>query len=122
MYNKLIYVIFDEDGAKTAGIKVKLINYLFSILVGAVISLSIQIMGILVISSIIVVPVATAMQLKVNFRKTLISSVVFGLIDILLGLVLAYYLDSAAGGTIAITSVTVLIITLIISRFRIGDA
>lgn len=122
IYNKLIYTTFDEQGAHTAGINVKLINYIFTILVGATISLSIKIMGILVISSIIVVPVATAMQLKVNFRKTLISSVVFGLIDILLGLVLAYYLDSAAGGTIAITSVTVLIITLIISRFRIGDA
>lgn len=122
IYNKLIYTTFDEQGAHTAGINVKLINYIFTILVGATISLSIKIMGILVISSIIVVPVATAMQLKVNFRKTLISSVVFGLIDILLGLVLAYYLDSAAGGTIAITSVTVLIITLIVSRFRIGDA
>lgn len=122
IYNKLIYTTFDEQGAQTAGINVKLINYIFTVLVGATISLSIKIMGILVISSIIVIPVATAMQLKVNFRKTLISSVIFGLIDILLGLVLAYYLDSAAGGTIAITSVTVLLITLIISRFKIGNA
>lgn len=118
IYNKLIYVTFDEEGAKTTGINVKLINYLFTILVGATISLSIKIMGILVISSIIVVPVATAMQLKTNFRKTLIFSVVFGLIDILAGLVLAYYLNSAAGGTIAVTSVIVLVITLIIGRFR----
>lgn len=118
IYNKLIYVTFDEEGAKTTGINVKLINYLFTILVGATISLSIKIMGILVISSIIVVPVATAMQLKTNFRKTLIFSVVFGLIDILAGLVLAYYLNSAAGGTIAVTSVIVLVITLIIGRFK----
>ena len=58
------------------------------------------------------------MQLKTNFRKTLIFSVIFGLIDILAGLVLAYYLNSAAGGTIAVTSVIVLVITLIIGRFR----
>lgn len=121
IYNKLIYVTFDEEGAKTAGINVKLINYIFTILVGATISLSIKIMGILVISSIIVVPVATAMQLKLNFKKTLIFSIIFGLADILLGLVLAYYLNSAAGGTIAITSITILVITLIISRFKIGD-
>ena len=67
IYNKLIYITFDEEGAKTAGINVKFINYLFTILVGATISLSIRIMGILVISSIIVVPVATSMQLKKNF-------------------------------------------------------
>jgi zinc transport system permease protein len=118
IYNKLIYVIFDEEGAKIAGIKVKGINYLFSILVGATISLSIRIMGILVISSILVVPVATAMQLKKRFNKTLILSVLFGLIDIMLGLLFSYYSDSAPGGTIAITSVVVLIISIIISNFK----
>ncbi|MFR4997016.1 MAG: metal ABC transporter permease [Clostridium paraputrificum] len=116
IYNKLIYITFDEEGAKTAGINVKFINYLFTILVGATISLSIRIMGILVISSIIVVPVATAMQLKKNFNKTLILSVLFGLIDILLGLFLSYHFDSAPGGTIALTSVIVLVITLILKR------
>lgn len=119
IYNKLIYVTFDEEGAKTAGINVKAINYLFTILVGATISLSIQIMGILVISSIIVVPVATAIQLKKNFNKTLMFSIFFGVIDIMLGLVLSYYMNSAPGGTIAITSVVVLMITLIISRKKL---
>lgn len=116
IYNKLIYITFDEEGAKTAGINVKFINYLFTILVGATISLSIRIMGILVISSIIVVPVATSMQLKKNFNKTLTLSVLFGLVDILLGLVFSYYFNSAPGGTIALTSVIVLVITLILKR------
>ncbi|MDR5586578.1 metal ABC transporter permease [Clostridium aquiflavi] len=113
IYNKLIYVTFDESGAKTVGINVKLINYIFTLLVGATISLSIQIMGILVVSSIMVVPVATAMQLKKGFNKTLIFSIIFGLIDVILGLVLSYYLNSAPGGTIALTSVIMLILTLI---------
>lgn len=116
IYNKLIYVTFDEDGAKTAGINVKLINYLFTLLVGATISLSIRIMGVLVISSIIVVPVATAIQLKKNFNKTLIYSVIFGFIDIMLGLVLSYTLNSAPGGTIALTSVITLVLTISISE------
>ncbi|WP_105176097.1 metal ABC transporter permease [Clostridium cagae] len=113
IYTKLIYVTFDESGAKTVGINVKLINYIFTLLVGATISLSIQIMGILVVSSIMVVPVATAMQLKKGFNKTLIFSIIFGLIDVILGLVLSYYLNSAPGGTIALTSVIMLVLTLI---------
>lgn len=121
IYNKLIYVTFDEDGAKTSGINVKLINYLFTLLVGATISLSIRIMGILVISSIIVVPVATAMQLKLNFKKTLVFSVIFGFIDILTGLVLSYYINSAPGGTIAITTVCVLMGTLVYAKFKVSD-
>ena len=37
IYNKLVYITFDEEGAKTTGIRVKLINYIFTILIGATI-------------------------------------------------------------------------------------
>ena len=117
LYNKLIYVTFDETSAKTAGINVKLVNYIFTLLVGATISLSIRVMGILVVSSIIVVPVATAMQLKKGFTKTLIFSILFGFLDVMIGLVLSYYINSAPGGTIALTSVIFLLLTLIFTRF-----
>ncbi len=117
IYNKLIYVTFDESGAKTAGINVKLVNYIFTLLVGATISLSIRVMGILVVSSIIVVPVATAMQLKKGFTKTLILAILFGFLDVMLGLISSYYINSAPGGTIALTSVIMLLITLIFKRF-----
>ena len=117
IYNKLIYVTFDESGAKTAGINVKLVNYIFTLLVGATISLSIRVMGILVVSSIIVVPVATAMQLKKGFTKTLILAILFGFLDAMLGLISSYYINSAPGGTIALTSVIMLLITLIFKRF-----
>lgn len=117
LYNKLIYITFDEEGAKTAGIKVKLINYIFTILVGATISMSIRIMGILVISSIMVVPVATAMQLKKGFKTTLLFSIFFGIFDIMMGLFLSYYINSAPGGTIAITSVFTLLVVIILDKF-----
>lgn len=116
LYKKLIYVTFDEDGARVAGINVNAINYIFTLIVGATISVSIRVMGILVVSSIIVVPVASAMQLKKGFTTTLILSMTFGFLDIILGLVASYYIDSAPGGTIAIISVIILIITIVFSR------
>lgn len=116
IYNKLLYVTFDEEGAKTAGIRVNLINYIFTMLIGATISMSIRIMGILVISSVIVVPVATAIQLNKNFNKTLIFSILFGFFDIMFGLVLSYYVNSAPGGTIAIVSVITLLLTILIKN------
>lgn len=116
IYNKLVYVTFDENGAKVSGINVKLINYIFTIIVGTTISVSIRILGILVVSSIIVVPVATAMQLKKGFNKTLMISILFGVLSVMLGLVLSYYVNSAPGGTIALTSVLFLIITLTYKR------
>lgn len=118
LYNKLLYITFDEEGATVAGIRVKLINYIFTILVGATISLSIRTMGILVISSIMIVPVATAMQLKTNFKNTLIFAIVFGIIDIIGGLVTSYYFNTAPGGTIALTSVFTMIIVIIFKKFK----
>lgn len=119
LYNKLIYITFDEEGATISGINVKTINYIFIVLVSATISMSIQVMGILVISSIMVVPVATAMQLKKNFKNTLFLSILFGLIDVMIGLILSYYLNSAPGGTIALTSVFTLLITIVLRKLKL---
>lgn len=120
LYEKLVYITFDEDGAKIAQINVKLINYVFSLLVGAAISVSIRIIGILVVSSMVAVPVATAMQLKKSFKATLFYSVIFGFIDIITGLIASYYLNCAPGGTIALTSVAMLIL-VIISRIFVTE-
>ncbi|MBU5592902.1 metal ABC transporter permease [Clostridium sp. MSJ-4] len=118
LYNKLLYVTFDEEGAKVSGINVSLINYIFTLIVAGTISVSIRILGVLVISSMIVVPVATAMQLKLGFKKTLIFSIIFGFIDIFVGLATSLLLNTAPGGTIALTSVLVLTIILLIGKYR----
>ncbi|GAA0123051.1 MAG: metal ABC transporter permease [Clostridium argentinense] len=118
LYNKLVYITFDEEGAKVANIKVKLINYIFALLVGATISVSIRIMGILVMSSMIALPVATALQLNKGFKKTMIFSIIFGFIDIILGLISSYYLNCAPGGTIALISVFILVITIVFKSFK----
>lgn len=116
LYNQLVYITFDEEGAQVSGVKVKLINYIFALLVGATISVSIRILGILVISSMIAIPVATALQLKKGFRYTLLLSMIFGFIDIITGLLFSYFIDCAPGGTIAITSILVLITAILFNR------
>jgi zinc transport system permease protein len=116
LYNKLLYITFDEEGAKTAGINVKLINYIFAILVATTISVSIRIMGILVISSMIALPVATALQLSKGFKATLLYSILFGFVDIIAGLLFSVYIDCAPGGTIALMSILVLVLVILYKR------
>ena len=113
-------ITFDEDGARVAGVRVKLINYIFSILVAATISVSIRIVGILVISSLIALPVATALQLQKGFRRTLQFSVLFSFIDILTGLFVSYWIDAAPGGVTAITSVVLLLFVLLGKQLRLS--
>ena len=84
LYDKLIYIAYDEDTAKIIGVKVRLIQYIFSILVAYAIAISIRIVGVLVLGSLISIPVATALQFKKGFKKTLILSIIFSFIDIML--------------------------------------
>ena len=109
LYDKMVYIALDEDISKIIGVRVKLINYLFSILAAAAISVSLKIVGMLVLSSMIALPAATALQLKTGFKKTVIFSIIFSITDIMLGLILSYHLNVAPGGFTALVSVGVLI-------------
>lgn len=120
LYPQLVLITFDEDGAHIAGVHCKTINYIFSILVAATISVSIRIVGILVISSLIALPVATALQLQKGFRRTLQWSVIFSFFDILSGLFVSYWIDAAPGGVTAITSVVLLLLVLAGKQARVA--
>ncbi len=118
LYHQMVYIAYDEEAAKVAGVKVRLINYVFSVLVASAISVSIRIVGVLVLSSMIALPVATALQLGKGFKLTLIFSIVFSVIDIMLGLFMSYYLNVAPGGFTALVSVAVLILVLVTKKLR----
>ncbi|MEN6595178.1 MAG: metal ABC transporter permease [Clostridiaceae bacterium] len=112
LYHQMLYIAYDEEAAQVAGVKVRLINYVFAILVASAISVSIRIVGVLVLSSMIALPVATALQLGKGFKVTLICSIVFSVIDIMAGLFLSYYLNVAPGGFTALVSVGVLVLVM----------
>lgn len=120
LYHQMIYIAYDEAAAKIAGVKVGLINYVFSILVASAISVSIRIVGVLVLSSMIALPVATALQLGKGFKITLIFSIVFSVLDIMLGLFTSYYLNVAPGGFTALVSVAVLVLVLVTKKVYSG--
>lgn len=108
-YHSLLYIAYDEETARIAGVHVKAINYVFSILVAAAVAVSIRIVGVLVISSLIALPVASALQLKQGFRRTLAAAIGFSFFDILAGLFLSWYTGTAPGGLTALLSGLVLL-------------
>ncbi|SHI23370.1 zinc transport system permease protein [Sporobacter termitidis DSM 10068] len=116
LYHQLVYIAYDEEAARIAGVRVRLLNYIFSVLVASAVSVTIRIVGVLVISSMIALPVAAALQLEKGFKTTLVFSVVFSVVDIMLGLVLSYYLGVAPGGFTALVSVAVLIVVILAKK------
>lgn len=118
LYKELFYITFDEESAKLAGIKVNRINFIFMLLTAATISISARTVGALVVSSLMVVPVATAIQIAKSYKQTVIYSVIFALISTILGLYTSFYADFKPGATIVSVSVVLLLIVMIIKKIK----
>lgn len=111
-YEEMFALSFDQEYAKVSGVRGKWIQPLFMVLTAFVIGASMRIVGILLVSSLMTIPVAIAMQWKKSFRKTLWLAVFFGELSVIIGLIIAFYADIAPGGTIVMTSVVLLLLTL----------
>ena len=118
LYDRLVYISFDEEAAQIAGVRVRLLNYVFIVLVASAVSVSIRVVGVLVLSSLMALPVATAMQLRRGFKATFVFSVIFSFVDIMLGLVLSYYIGVAPGGFTALISVFTLMAVIVFVKLR----
>lgn len=115
-FRELFFISFDEEGAKLSGIKVNKINLLFIIMIALVITLSMRIVGILLVSSLMVIPVATSLQVSKSFKSCTIWSVVFAEISVIAGIIISYYFELASGGTIVVFSVLQLLLILILRK------
>lgn len=119
-YRELFFLTFDEEGARLAGIKVDLFAHLLLMMAAMVIAVGLRIVGALLVSSLMVIPVATGLILKQGFKRTLVWSNIFGLLSVLIGLTSSFYLDLAPGGTIVITSVLILLLMLALTSVLDG--
>jgi len=107
IYRKLVYIAFDEEQAKVSGIGVTKLNYLFIVLASITVITSVRLVGVLLISSLIVIPNITAMMLGKGFKKTLMISIFTAVSSVIGGIVISYIMNLAPGGTIVIISVGV---------------
>src|SRR5699024_8067172 len=108
-----------EEHATASGVPAKVIHFLFMVLVALVISASIRIVGILLVSSLMTLPVAAGMRIATGFKQTILYSIIFGEISIIGGLISAYYLDIQPGGTIVVISIIILLSTVGFQKVKI---
>jgi len=114
LYKELFLVSFDEDIATASGLRTRLLNLVTVVLAAITVALSMRIVGVLLIGALMVIPVVTAMQIGKGFRKTMALSVILSLLSVAIGLVAAFYLDIASGGSIVVTSLIFFIVSLIL--------
>ena len=116
LYKELFYISFDETAAMLSGVPVKTINFVLMVLTAVTVSVAARIVGALMISSLLVIPVAAAMMIAKSYKQTMVLSVVFAEIFTIAGLFASYYLDWRPGGTIVILGVVVLIAVMLLSK------
>jgi zinc transport system permease protein len=104
LYKRLLFASFDEESAKVSGISVGFINTILIILTAITVSLSMRVVGILLIGALMVIPVITGMQLSRSFMQGIYYSLGFALVAVVVGLYLSYYLNLPAGGAIVLLS------------------
>lgn len=116
LYRALFYIAFDEQGAKLSGVPTGIINFLFTVLTAVAVSISARTVGALVISSLLTLPVACAMQFSRSYRQNMVLSVVFSLFFMLAGLTISYYARTKPGGSIVLLGVATLLLSIAFSR------
>ncbi|MBL4951378.1 metal ABC transporter permease [Neobacillus sp. YIM B02564] len=119
VYKELFILSFDEEHAKASGIPAKSIHFIFIVMVALVIAASMRIVGILLVSSLMTLPVAASIRIAKGFKQTILFSILFGEISVLGGLFSAYYLDLAPGGTIVMIAVLILILMIFYKKLMI---
>lgn len=116
LFKELFYISLDERSARLAGIPVRSINFISTILTAITISIAARTVGALIVSSMMVVPVACGMQLGKSYKQTVIYSTIFAVIFTIIGLFLSYYQELKPGGTIVLVGVVSLLLIIFIKR------
>ena len=118
LYRKFMYIAFDEEQAKVSGLQVSKLNYLFIVLASITVIASIRLVGILLISSLIVIPNITAMLFGKGFKKTALISGIIGVFSVVAGVLISYEANVATGGTIVLVLVMTFLTALAAKKFK----
>ena len=111
-YKELVFISFDEESAKVAGIPVRLINTVLVVLAALTISLAIPIVGVLLIAALIVIPVVTALQLRRSFAKTILYAECISLFSVILGIFVSFHFNLSTGGTIVLIMLGIFLLVI----------
>jgi zinc transport system permease protein len=120
-YWDLFSATFDEEYAKTTGVKLNYINALLTILTAITVILSVKMAGIMLVSALLIFPAATALQVSKSFKAALGISSLVSLLSVLIGISFSFFLDLPTGATIVMTNAFFFAITLVYKKSSAND-
>ena len=118
LYRQLMHTTFNEEQAQISGIPVGRLNYLFVVIAAITVVSSMQLVGILLTSSLIVIPNVTAILFSRGFKQTIILSMSFAVSSAIIGILTSYVFNVAPGGMIVLISIIIFGVSLGLKSLR----
>lgn len=115
---KLIYITFDEEYAKSQGVRTTLIAYIMAVVIAITIVLSIKVMGIILLLSLVTIPTVVANDISKDYRLISLLSVAIAVVANIVGFLLSYEYDVPTGSCIIFMLIVVLIAVKLLTLYR----
>lgn len=110
----------DEDHARVAGLPVRTLNLLLAVMAAVTVTVAMRVVGLLLVSALMVVPVATAQQLVRGFRATVLVALGLGVVSSLSGVAGSFYADTAPGALIVVVALALFALATAWTALRPG--
>lgn len=107
-------VTTDEEFARASGLPVRLVNVLIAVMAALTVTLAMRIVGALMVSALMIVPVAAAQTMVVGFRRTMRTAMLIAVVCAVVGLTVTVYVDLPPGGVIVLLTIGVYAVGLIV--------
>lgn len=125
--NKMLLASFNPSLAIVRGVNVKLIEYIFIVMVTVITIASVKIVGSILVEALLLIPAASAKNLSKSIKSFVVYSIIFSLISCLLGIYLPIYFELSipSGGAIILVASIIFIISIfakmLFKQFKEGE-
>ena len=119
-YRGLLFMTFDPESAKAAGVRTSRLDSLVAVLTAVTIVLGIKVVGILLVAALLVIPAAAGLQVARHFKQSLVLASVASLLSVAGGIVAAFLLDLPASASIVLLSFVIFLAAFIYRLARRG--
>jgi zinc transport system permease protein len=117
-YPQLFALTFDEELARTAGIRTERLNALLVLLTAVAVVLAMKVVGILLVSALLILPAATALQLARGFRTTLLAAALTAAASVAAGIVASFLVNLPSGATIVLVNLGLFLLAFALKSLR----
>ncbi|MFD0359003.1 metal ABC transporter permease [Streptomyces sp. NPDC127110] len=112
---QLFAISQDEEFARVTGLPVRALNLLMAVTAAVTVTVAMRIVGLLLVSAMMVIPVAAAQRVTRGFAATLSLAMAIGVVVSLSGTAATYYIDAPSGATIVLLAIAVFVVTTALS-------